>query len=1166
MLNFPARRGFCLLIASTLAWAHQSTAQTLPTNPHKAPLYWSVYEYHILGERTALPEMQNYIPESEFAANVDMVEAKLKPHGYDMICVDGWGDTTAINDNGYRTSHSRNWTRDFAWWAEHLRSRGMKLGMYANPLWLHVDAANTTAKIVGTDINVSSLYAADDPWWVQIERPGAEAYVKGYIKHFADMGIDYLRVDFLSWYETGTDRYFPDTVPRTRPGGHPDQYATALRWMREAADEHGVFLSLVMPHLYNEAATEQTYGHMIRVNEDKFAGGWSRWNNADRGVKRVGWSVYANAMDGLTYWSYIAGRGKIILDPDFIRLNTFVDDEERKTVISACLLAGSPITPADTHRSLGRHLWLYTNPEMLALNHDGFVGKPLTNDVTLVGSQIWTGQMTNGDWIVGLFNREDSPQTRSLDFQTLGFPAARVRDLWQHADLGTLSSLQFEIPVRGCRVFRVVPGAAALPGPSALRLASLATTTVAGASGGLHARATWTVTDGTGHPVPGALVTALFGGSFNEEVSAVTDGDGKAVLTTSATVTELPVVQVEALHLAKSDYVYAADLNQTGTTVSGPRMFAGGDFTEWRLQDITLHWREGAWQADRIAFGTHLFPAMNNTYEMKFADDLYFLGNDWGGASGTNSTARPTTFNRGTNIVFNIQTNGLYNLRFETNTLAYSILPEWFTTDVGAVGIAGITTTPSPLSFVLRASGADIETTNDEFHFAWQTHSGDLDMQAKVTSLTPTDPWAKAGLMIRSATNDDSRHASILLTPDIINGPDNGVIFQSRNSIGGTTANTVASGQTAPLWLRLRKSGTNFRGYYSTNGANWTLLQQTSIDSIGTTFLAGLAACGHSDGTLTEARFDEVHIRTNTNAIVWSPATPVRGRSALLTYYAEDGPLAASSEIYARIRSNGGTEEMSPVPRMTRVSPEVWTLAYNVTSDATNLVVSFYNETGAADMGGTNFTAAGSAPVLAPPTSFPGIPMGPNPYSFATGDSLRFSWEPAAPEGGLAPLYRVSINRNGSESVRVTGRAEISVPSAVGDVISVTVQPVHPFDVSRIGATSTSSADTLVLDKLDDADMDGMPNGEEEMAGTDPFSARSLLSAQVDNIADTSITLSWLSVPGKSYRVQWCDDLTAGFIVSGESPLIPAASGTTTSWTDVQRPGSSRFYRINLVP
>ena len=131
-------------------------SQSFPANPYKAPLYWSVYEYHIMRERTGLPGSQNYIPESEFSAHVDMVEAKLKPFGYNMLCLDGWGDTTAVNAYGYRVSHSRHWAKDYAWWSAHLRSRGMKLGMYANPLWLHADNVSPSAKIVGTDIPVLS--------------------------------------------------------------------------------------------------------------------------------------------------------------------------------------------------------------------------------------------------------------------------------------------------------------------------------------------------------------------------------------------------------------------------------------------------------------------------------------------------------------------------------------------------------------------------------------------------------------------------------------------------------------------------------------------------------------------------------------------------------------------------------------------------------------------------------------------------------------------------------------------------------------------------------------------------------------------------------------------------------------------------------------------------
>ena len=729
-----------------------------------------------------------------------------------------------------------------------------------------------------------------------------------------------------------------------------------------------------------------------------------------------------------------------------------------------------------------------------------------------------------------------------------------------------MSSLQFEIPAHGCRVFRVVPGAAALAGPSALRLSSLTTAAAPGGSGGLHGRATWTVTDGVGQPVPGAMVTAFFGGSFEEELSGLTDHAGKVILTTSAAVTERPIVQVEARHVAKSGYVYGADLNQAGTTVSGQRMFAGGDFTEWRLQDIAMHWKQGAWQADRVALGRNLFPAMNNTYEMKFADDLYFLGNDWGGASGTNSTAQPATFSRGTNIVFSVPTNGLYNMRFDPDTLGYTILPEWFTTDVGAVGIAGITASPGPFSFVLRASGADIETTNDEFHYVWQTRTGDLDMQAKVTSLAPTDPWAKAGLMIRSTTNAGSRHASIFITPNTINGPDNGVIFQRRNSTGGTTTKVVTTGFAAPVWLRLKKTGTTFQGYYSTNGTNWTFLRQTNVSSIGTTFLAGLAACGHSDGTLTEARFDEVHIRTNTNSIVWSPSTPVRGRSALLTYYAEGRPLAASSEIYARIRPNGGAEEMSPVPRMTKVSPEVWTLAYNVPSDATNLVVSFYNQTGAADTGATNGTAAGSGTTLAAPTSAPGTPIGPSAYPYTTSSDVRFAWAPAPPEDGIAPLYRVTISKNGNTSARLTGLEEINVTTAVGDVISVTVQAINPLDYSRIGAVTAVGAATTVLDAQSDPDFDGLNNGAEESAGTDPFDEKSALNGGIAGMGGGFITLNWPSIPGKSYRVQWCDNLATAFTVTGQSAVIPASSGTTTMWTDQDPSASNRYYRIILVP
>ncbi len=429
------------------AYATVAPGQELP---YKAPLYWSVYEYCY--------SVDGAIPESEWLANIDWVDQNLKSFGYDMICIDGWGDDNQYNQFGYRKKHSAEWTYDYAWWSAELQSRGMTLGMYCNPLWINRSAAESGVKITGTDIPLSSLIdeTEDALWftWVQVDRPGAEEYVKGYIQFYADMGVKYLRVDFLSWFETGIDK--GTRVGPERPHEH---YETALRWMRETCDANGMFLSLVMPNLNDEAATEIKYGHMARINEDVGYGTWTRFNNFDRGIRYSGWSQYHNTFDGYTYWSHISGRNKMILDGDFIRINTMANDEEKKTVISLHLMAGGPLSVADQYSTIGNDLWLYQNTELLALNQDGYVGKPLSNNPADKSSQIWKGQMSSGNWIIGLFNREDHIENRHLEFTTLGIVGpAKVRDLWAHNDLGAMNAITADIPPHGCLICKIVPG------------------------------------------------------------------------------------------------------------------------------------------------------------------------------------------------------------------------------------------------------------------------------------------------------------------------------------------------------------------------------------------------------------------------------------------------------------------------------------------------------------------------------------------------------------------------------------------------------------------------------------------------------------------------------------------------------------------------------------
>jgi regulation of enolase protein 1 (concanavalin A-like superfamily) len=442
----PWFRTLILVIAANAL--HAGALAAPQAKPHRAPLYWSPYEYCFTTD--------GYIPEDEWSANIDWVDKNLKKYGYKMVCIDGWGDDGRFNEYGYRTTHSSQWKHDYAWWAANLKARGMELGIYNNPLWIIKTAADAGVNIKGTDIPLKSILNEGEnaTWfkWVQVDRPGAEEYVKGYIRHYADMGVKYLRVDFLSWFEDGHDR----NMGRVGPNRPREHYETALRWMREACDESGMFLSLVMPHLKNEAELEAKNGHMVRINDDTGEGGWAKFNDSRRGVRLPDWSQYANPMDGIVYWSRLSGRGKLILDSDFLRLNTFANDEERKTAVSACLVSGGPVTVADQYNTIGDSLWIYQNEEMLALNRDGFVGKPLSNDPTKEASQTWTGAMSNGDRIVAFFNRENTSRFRRVNFASLGFPkGAYVRDLWRRDNLGFMKSFQASVLPHGCVVIRI---------------------------------------------------------------------------------------------------------------------------------------------------------------------------------------------------------------------------------------------------------------------------------------------------------------------------------------------------------------------------------------------------------------------------------------------------------------------------------------------------------------------------------------------------------------------------------------------------------------------------------------------------------------------------------------------------------------------------------------
>jgi uncharacterized repeat protein (TIGR03806 family) len=190
---------------------------------------------------------------------------------------------------------------------------------------------------------------------------------------------------------------------------------------------------------------------------------------------------------------------------------------------------------------------------------------------------------------------------------------------------------------------------------------------------------------------------------------------------------------------------------------------------------------------------------------------------------------------------------------------------DWLSADVGSVGAAGSTQRKGS-SFTLRGSGADIWGTADEFRFTYRLLSGNGDLVARVTSLSGTDPWAKAGLMVRESLEPGARFALMMMTPG-----SNGASFQYRTGTGGNAApgNSADKVSSLPRWLKISRRGNVVSGYLSADGATWTLRNSVSL-ALPATVHVGMAVTRLADGTLATGVFEAVQLQPSAG----TPAPP----------------------------------------------------------------------------------------------------------------------------------------------------------------------------------------------------------------------------------------------------------------------------------------------------
>jgi len=178
----------------------------------------------------------------------------------------------------------------------------------------------------------------------------------------------------------------------------------------------------------------------------------------------------------------------------------------------------------------------------------------------------------------------------------------------------------------------------------------------------------------------------------------------------------------------------------------------------------------------------------------------------------------------------------------------------WTDQDIGSPALAGSATYSTNALWTVAGGGADIWNTSDQFNFCANSLTGDGLIIAQVLSQSGSDSFAQTGVMLRNDSTATAPEAAVLVTPG------NGVTFRYRLAAGGATAQTIISGVTAPVWVRLGRSTNTFTAGYSSDGVNWTPIGSPQTIVMGNPVLAGLAVTAHNNALINTGAVSSVLI------------------------------------------------------------------------------------------------------------------------------------------------------------------------------------------------------------------------------------------------------------------------------------------------------------------
>ena len=816
--------GILFILILILIDTNQDFSQSFDDLALTPPMGWNSWNYFGCN-----------VSESMIRAQADaMVSSGMKDAGYQYIVIDDCWQTSR-DSNGYIIADPNRFPSGMKALADYVHSKGLKFGLYS---------------CAGT------LTCAG--------RPGSKGYEYKDAEKYAEWGVDYLKLD---WCNTS--------------GQDSRQSYQLMRNALEAAGRPIVFSicewGTTQPWLWAKGI-----GNLWRTTGDI----------------QANWSSVTSLLDLQVGLEKYAGPGGWN-DPDMLEVGngSMTKGEYRAHFSLWCLLAAPLIAGNDLRSMNADVIEILTNKEVIAVNQDslGIQGHKVRDDGNF---EVWSKLLKDSSQAVILLNRSSSEMRMSVAWQEIGFEndaLLLVRDLWQHKDVGYFKDYySAAVPSHDVVMLRVEKAVAPSTPPNITMTTPLdssiftlpATITLAALAEDSDGSVTQVDFYANGEYI-GTDETADDGWNFswNNTIPGVYAITAQAIDNTGISVASDP----HYIYLAPSagpfygapviipSNIQAEDYDGGGEGVGFHDTNAGNEFGFYRWDGVDIDkitgtndfcvssMETGEWLNYKITIPS------NDDYDISIRTlspvrtaqlHLELNGKDISGLilvpySGTRSwrtvAVAKIPMNAGTNdFRLNVDSGGCKVDYLNIDYTLKAIPLPWQQRDIGATAAAGDAGVRGQ-TFIVTGSGSDVWDTADEFHFVYQEISGDLEIQARVISLTETDPWAKAGVMIRNTLDANSSHAMMVMSAA------NGLAFQRRTDTGGSSFHTAGTNTAAPYWVKLTRSGNRITAFESETGTKWIQVGIVTI-SMPDPVCVGLMVTAHNDGTLCEARFENVEL------------------------------------------------------------------------------------------------------------------------------------------------------------------------------------------------------------------------------------------------------------------------------------------------------------------